>query len=171
MAREVKKVVTNVTRPEAEEAMQQLAKANSQLKRIEARIEQEKQKIDDRYKSEVLALQEQKKVQMEIVEVWAKKDLPNWDGKSFDLIAGTCGFRTGTPKVEKDKKFTWGAVTTLLEENFPFLVRTKTEPDKEAIIALRDDPEFEKISKTCHIEVVQDETFFVVPKEEELTAA
>lgn len=169
MARQAKKTIINPTRQQAEDAMQELAKSNSDLKGLEAKIESEKQKIDEKYKDRIIQLQETIAQNMEVVEVWAKKDCSNWEAKSFDLTAGTCGFRTGTPKVEKDKKFTWPAITKLLEENFPFLVRTKTEPDKEAIIALRDDPQFDEVAKKCYIQVVQDETFYVQPKEEELT--
>lgn len=168
MAREAKKTIINPTRQQAEEAMQELAKSNSHLKRLEAKMELEKQRIDDKYKDEVVKLQEEKQQHIEVLEVWAKKDAPNWDGKSFDLLAGTIGFRTGTPKVEKDKKFTWPAITELLQQYFPGLVRTKTEPDKEQIIAMRDDELFVDVAKKCHITVVQDETFFVTPKEEEL---
>lgn len=171
MAREAKKTIINPSRAQAEEAMQALAKSNSNLKRLEAKIELEKQRIDEKYSDEVLKLQQEKAQQIEVLEVWGKKDCANWDGKSFDLMAGTIGFRTGTPKVEKSKKFSWPAITELLKEYFPDLVRTKTEPDKEAIIALRDDESFAEISKKCHVMVVQDETFFVTPKEEELATA
>lgn len=171
MAREAKKTIINPTREQAEDAMHSLAKSNSNLKRLEAKIELEKQRIDEKYSDEVLKLQQEKAQHVEVLEVWGKKDCPNWEGKSFDLMAGTIGFRTSTPKVDKDKKFTWPAVTELLKEYFPELVRTKDEPNKEAIIALREDDSFAQISKKCHISVVQDETFFVTPKEEELATA
>jgi phage host-nuclease inhibitor protein Gam len=169
MPREKKTTLFGATRAEAEDAMQHFAKANSRLKFLESKIEQEKQRIDDKYKDEILALQQQKQQYMEVLEVFAKADAQNWSGKSIDLLAGTIGFRTGTPKVEKNKKFTWPAITELLQQYFPTLVRTKHEPDKEAIIALREDPEFEQLKKLCHIDVVQEESFYVVPKEEELT--
>lgn len=111
MAREAKKTIINPSRAQAEEAMQALAKSNSNLKRLEAKIELEKQRIDEKYSDEVLKLQQEKAQQIEVLEVWGKKDCNNWDGKSFDLMAGTIGFRTGTPKVEKSKKFSWPAIT------------------------------------------------------------
>ncbi len=168
MAREAKKVITSATREDAENAMSTLASINSQLKKLEAKIETEKQRIDEKYKDDIVSLQKQATEPKEVLEVWAKADCRNWEAKSFDLVHGTIGFRTGMPKVEKNKKFTWDAVTELLSKHFPSLVRTKTEPNKEAIIAMRYDADFEKVIEKCYINVVQDETFFTQPKEEEL---
>jgi len=170
MARESKKVITSATREQAEIAMNDLANISSRLKSIESKKELEKQKIDLKYNDDVVALQTQAIQPKEILEVWAKSDCKNWEGKSFDLGAGTVGFRTSPPKVEKNKKFTWDAVTELLNKFFPDLVRQKLEPNKEAIIALRDEKIFEKVKERCYVDVVQDETFFVTTKEEELAA-
>ena len=166
--RTAKKVISAATREEAEEAMAIVAKCNSQLKKIESQIELEKQRIDDKYKEQIIKLQQEQEEPKEILEVYAKKECHNWEGKSFDLAHGTIGFRTNPPKLEKKKGFTWDAVTDLLKKYFPNLVRTKEEPNKESIIAMRDEKEFEKISEKCFITVVQDETFFVKTKEEEL---
>jgi phage host-nuclease inhibitor protein Gam len=171
MARESKKVISAATRDEAETAMAVVAKCNSHLKKIESQIELEKQRIDDKYKDQIVKLQTEKEEPMEVLEVFAKKECATWDGKSFDLAHGTIGFRTNTPKVEKNKKFTWDAVTELLEKYFPHLVRSKKEPNKELIISMRDDKVFEKVQEKCFINVVQDETFFVKTKEEELATA
>lgn len=171
MARESKKVISKASREDAETAMATLASVYSQLKKLEAKIELEKQRIDEKYQQDVVRLQKLTDEPKEVLEVWAKSDCKNWEGKSFDLMSGTVGFRTGTPKVEKNKKFTWDAVTELLSKHFPALVRTKTEPNKEAIIAMRDTDQFEKLKDKCYVNVVQDETFFTIPKEEELAVA
>lgn len=148
--------------------MATVARCNSELKKLESKIELEKQRIDEKYKQDVIDLQSEKEEPMEVLEVWAKKDAPNWEGKSYDLSHGTLGFRTNPPKLEKKKGFTWDAITQLLSKHFPDLVRTKEEPNKEAIIAMRDDKQFEKISEKCYLTVVQEESFFVKTKEEEL---
>ncbi|MEQ1677879.1 MAG: host-nuclease inhibitor Gam family protein [Chitinophagaceae bacterium] len=171
MAREAKKVISNATREDAETAMAVVAKVNSQLKKIESNVELEKQRIDEKWRNQVEALSKEKAEPMEVLEVYAKKTCPDWDGKSYDLVHGTIGFRTNPPKLEKKKGFTWEAVTQLLGKHFPDLVRTKEEPNKESIIAMRDEKEFGKVSEKCFITVVQDETFFVKTKEEELATA
>jgi phage host-nuclease inhibitor protein Gam len=74
------------------------------------------------------------------------------------------GFRTGTPKVTKDRKFSWEDVLDMVKEKFPSLVRVKCELDKEAIIAMRENEQFLDLQKTCFVDVVQDEAFFVEAK-------
>lgn len=166
-----KKVISTATKEDAESALAIVASCNSRTKAIEAKMELEKQKVDEKYRAELDAIAEEKKEPMEILEVFAKADAKNWDGKSYDLTHGTIGFRTNPPKVEKKKGFTWDAVTDLLKQYFPALVRSKDEPNKEMIIDMKDDPRFSEIVDKCKIDVVQDETFFVKTKEETLHPA
>lgn len=163
-----KKVISSASREEAEAALAIVARCNSELKKIEAKMELEKQRIEDKYRDQVQALNDEMTVPKETIEVWAKKDCTTWEGKSFDMAHGTVGFRTNPPKLEKKRGFTWEAITELLQKHFPHLVRSKDEPMKEAIIAMRDDKEFEKVSEKCYLTVVQDETFFIKTKEEQL---
>jgi phage host-nuclease inhibitor protein Gam len=166
--RVTKKVIREVTREQAEDAMVIVANCTSKLKKIEADMELEKQRVEEKYRDRVQTLIDEMTVPKEELEVWAQKDCPNWEGKSFDLTHGTVGFRTNPPKLEKKKGFTWEAITELLRKHFPDLVRTKEEPNKEAIIAMRNDKEFDKVSDKCYLSVAQDETFFIKTKEEEL---
>lgn len=166
-----KKVISTATREEAEESLAIVARCNSELKKIESQMELEKQRVDDKYRDKVQALHDEMAQPKEVIEVWAKKDAANWESKSFDLTHGTVGFRTNPPRLEKKKGFTWEAITELLKKHFPHLVRTKDEPMKEAIIAMRDDKEFDKVSEKCYLTVVQDETFYIKTKEEELATS
>ena len=169
--RTAKKVISTASMEDAQAAMKVVATVNSKLKSIEAEMELEKQKIDERYRGRIEKLNDEKKEPMETLEVFAKADAKNWENKSYDLTHGTIGFRTNPPKLEKKKGFTWEAITDLLKQYAPALVRTKDEPNKESIIAMRDDPAFEMISEKCRLSVVQDETFFVKTKEEQLAEA
>lgn len=169
--RETKKVISTATLPDAEAAMATVARVNSKLKSIEAKKELAKLKIDEQYQDEVNKLTAEKKEPLEILFAFAKEDVKNWKLKSYDLAGGTIGFRTNPPKLDKLKGFTWDAVTVLVKEHYPDYIRTKEEVDKDAIIALRDDEEIMPgITKKCKVMVVQDETFFVTTKEEELAA-
>ena len=81
------------------------------------------------------------------------------------------GFRTGTPKVEKKRGITWDAALALIKNlELPF-IRTKEEVDREKIIMRREDPEVTGSLAKIGINVVQTETFFIEPKEEELVNA
>jgi phage host-nuclease inhibitor protein Gam len=109
--------------------------------------------------------------QVKVLQVYGQQYKDGWKGKSLSLIHGKIGFRTGNPKLVKDKKFTWDAVTELLKKAFPAFVRTTYEINKEALIAFREKKEFEDIKDACYVDVVQDETFYVEANSEELSIA
>jgi len=109
--------------------------------------------------------------QVNLLQIYGQQYKDNWKGKSLGLVHGKIGFRTGNPKLIKNKKFTWDAVTELLKKAFPHYVRTSYEINKEALIACRDKKEFEEIKDNCYVDVVQDETFYVEANAEELSVA
>ncbi len=169
MAREKKKVITNVSRELAEEAMGKFSDASNSLQNIEAKMNTEINAIRDKYQEKVTALNESKDEQMEVLEVYAMEQSPNWGKKkSMEMLHGVIGYRTGMPKIKFDKGFNSKSVVAILEENFPIYVRTVTEMDKEKLLADRDSEGFEKVIKKSHFTVVQDETFYVESKAEQL---
>lgn len=147
------------------------AQCNTQLKGIESRIEEEKHQIDNKYLEEITQLKDSMEEQLKLLQVYGQQYKDSWKGKSLALLHGKIGFRTGNPKLVKDKKFTWDAVTELLKKTFPAFVRTSYEINKEALIAHRDHQEFDKIRENCYVDVTQDETFFVEANTEELSVA
>jgi phage host-nuclease inhibitor protein Gam len=172
MATRAKKIlITSVSHEEAEQAMAAFAQCNTQLKLIESRMEEEKQQIDNKFLGEITRLKDSMEEQVKMLQVYGLQFKESWKGKSLPLIHGKIGFRTGNPKLVKDRKFTWDAVTELLKKAFPAFVRTTYEINKEALIALRDKEEFEGIKDSCYVDVVQDETFYVEANTEELSVA
>lgn len=172
MATRAKKIlITNVSHSDAEQSMAVFAQCNTRLKLIESRMEEEKHQIDSRYMEEITRLKDSMEEQLNMLQVYGQQYKDNWKGKSFALLHGKIGFRTGNPKLVKDKKFTWDAVTELLKKAFPAFVRISYEINKEALIAYRDQEEFGKVKESCYVDVVQDETFFVEANEEELSVA
>lgn len=172
MATRAKKVlITSVSHEEAEHAMAAFAQSNTQLKLIESRMEEEKQQIDNKFLSEITRLKDSMEEQIKTLQVYGQQYKENWKGKSLAMIHGKIGFRTGNPKLTKDKKFTWDAVTELLRKAFPAFIRTSYEINKEALIALRDQKEFDAIKDSCYVDVIQEETFYVEANTEELSVA
>ena len=172
MATRAKKIlITNVSHEEAEQAMGTFAQCNTQLKLIESRMEEEKQQIDNKFLSEITRLKDSMEEQVKVLQVYGQQYKESWKGKSLGLVHGKIGFRTGNPKLVKDRKFTWDAVTELLKKAFPGFVRTSYEINKEALIAFRDEKDFAKIKDSCYVDVVQDESFFVEANAEELSVA
>ncbi|HMO62226.1 MAG TPA: host-nuclease inhibitor Gam family protein [Ferruginibacter sp.] len=167
MAREKKKVIANVSREDAEQAMSSFAAAANEVSSIEAKMNQELQEVRERYQDKLNKYNDIKDEQVQVLEVYAYEQKDNWGKrKSMDMLHGTIGFRTGTPKVKFDKGFNSKSVTAILQEQFPEFVRTVVDMDKEKLIASREDDGFDTICKKAHIQVVQEETFFVESKAE-----
>lgn len=169
MSRTKKKVISNVTRETAEESMGLFADAANSLYKIEAEMNVKINAVRDQYQEQINKFNEQKDEQMEVLEVFAEENFESWGKKkSFELLHGIVGYRTGTPKVKFEKGFNSKSVTVILKEHYPRYVRTVDEMDKEKIIADREMEGFDKLCKKGHITVVQDETFYVESKSEDL---
>lgn len=109
---------------------------------------------------------------VEVLETYATETFEQWGKrKSCELLHGVIGYRTGTPKIKFDKGFNSKSVTAILEEQFPQYVRTVTELNKEQLIADREEEFFAAIAKKAHVLVVQEESFYVESKSEELQDA
>lgn len=169
MFREKKRVINNVDYDQAQEASARYAEVSARLGFIEAQMNERINSIKDEFADEIIHLNREKERQFEMLEVYAKEQKDNWGRrKSLDLLHSVIGFRTGTPRVTKDKMFTWDNILDMVKERFPDLIRVKCELDKEAIIAMRDDKEFLDVQKACYIDVEQSESFFVETKSLEL---
>jgi phage host-nuclease inhibitor protein Gam len=169
-----KKTITNVTLETAQQASQDYAVSQNKLSKIEAEMNKKINDIKSKYQEDITTLKEALDEPMEILEVFAKEQQESWGKKkSLDLLHCIIGFRTTTPKVDKDKKFTWDAVSELLQKYTAFkdFVRTKTEINKDAILACKDDEVLKSLKNECYIEIKQDETFYVEAKKEEVVAA
>jgi phage host-nuclease inhibitor protein Gam len=107
--------------------------------------------IEDRMK----LLQEYVEVHPEIIPA---------DRKSAELTHAVIGFRTGMPALKTKRGWTWDTVLDAMRE-IPILkqfIRTKETPDKEAMIAKRD--ELVDVLPLVGLEVKQSETFYVEPR-------
>ena len=165
-----KTVVPPLNQPEADKVLTQYAKAHAKREEINAEIDQKLTEIREQYASQLTELTDRvndnfKKLQMyyEVKpELFTKR-------KSIDTSHGMIGFRTGTPKLKTLRGYTWAAVLKLLQakEAINFL-RTKIEPAKDLLLANREKPEVVTLMTEVGIEVVQDDTFFIDLKKEEL---
>lgn len=162
-------VITDITPTQAEEAFANYSKNNSRLKSLTAKMEIEITKVREKYQDEIEQLGKEKDSAFAVLQTYALENEALFDKKkSLDMTHGKIGFRTGTPTVKNLKGYTWESVKNLVREfigdNF---IRVKEEVNKEAILAERDNQEVAQHFKKCGIEIRQDETFFVEPKEEE----
>lgn len=168
--RKKKPVYIGVKQEEMENAFASFARADARIQKINATMDVEMTRIREKYQSELQQLNEEKDKAFDVLQAFAmeQKDVLFVKRKSLDTTHGTLGFRTGTPKLKTLKGFTWASVTNLLQEFLPNYVRTVTEPAKDKLLADRDDEIVQKSLGKVGLTVVQDESFFVEPKKEEL---
>jgi phage host-nuclease inhibitor protein Gam len=87
--------------------------------------------------------------------------------KSMNLLHGTIGFRLGNPKLKSAKGFTWKSILELVKDRMHNYIRTKEEVAKDKILADKDNKDIKELITQCGIEIVQEESFYIEPKEED----
>lgn len=178
MARMKKTVISGVTREMADDAFATYAKSDSQIQKITAEIELQCAKIREKWADKLAELGTEREEAFDVLESWAKEHQDELFAKkkSLEMVHGTIGFRTGTPKLKTLRKFTWASALELAKEFLPGYVRTTEELAKDKLIADRDGelardgedtgtPMRELLAK-CGMQVVQEESFYVEPKKE-----
>ena len=87
--------------------------------------------------------------------------------KSMNLLHGIIGFRLGNPKLKSAKGFTWKSILELVKDRMHDYIRTKEEVAKDKILADKDNKDIKELINQCGIEIVQEESFYIEPKEED----
>jgi len=108
------------------------------------------------------------------IEAWARANPDEFPAgrKSIETVHGTIGFRTGTPKVQKGKKFSSLEKVAAFMRTLPWArkyVKTAAlSVNKEALIADRGTLTAAQLN-SVGLSITQDETFYIDPKAEPLT--
>ena len=168
--REKKIIISGVTRETADEALATYAMVDAQMAKIVADIELQCVKIREKYADKLAEFEEQKATTFDTLQAYASENKGDLftKKKSLDMVHGTIGFRTGTPKLKTLKGFTWASALQLVREFLPSYIRTTEEITKDKLLADRDVEGMQDNMNRCGIQVIQDETFFVEPKKEEI---
>ena len=187
MTNRKKKVIqTGVTREAADEAFASYAKSDAQIQKITAEIELSCAKVRERWSEKLTSLGAERDAAFDVLQGYAMehKDELFTRKKSLEMAHGVIGFRTGTPKLKTLKGFTWASALQLVKRFLPGgYIRQAEELAKDKLLSDRDladvplcdsdgpgrrVPMREALS-CCGIQVVQDETFYVEPKKEDLS--
>ena len=156
------------TRSEAEAAMNDLSLAANNKRKLAAKMDAERLAIENKYAGDLAVCDAFVKEKSEALRAWAESNPTEFGKKkSIEFLAGTLGFRTGTPKLALlSRAWNWDKVLATLKANLKFkpFIRTKEEVDKDAIIgtitSIKDGWDGAEIG----VKVVQDESFYVEPK-------
>jgi phage host-nuclease inhibitor protein Gam len=169
-----KKNTKTVSLKDAQTAGEQYTRANSALNKVEVEMNTKINELKARYTDRISEAKEEMAEAQEVLQTYANQEKKNWDKGSMDLLHCVIGFRKSPAKVVIDEgKTTWDKVTELAAKLFPSLVKKSTlvQLDKKAVVAAsKDEKLFKKIQDKTGIDVVQDETFYVTAKTEELVS-
>lgn len=167
-----KKVVTAVSAEAYEDSLSQYAQADAKESQIVAKMDVEITKIREKYAEDLAKLKDTKDQHFEVIQTYCteNKDTLFIKKKSVETVHGVVGFNTNPPALKPLKGFTWSSITNMLKEFLPTYVRTKDEPQKDALLAQRDNEEVSGLFAKCGIQVVQDESFYIKLKKEEVAA-
>lgn len=179
--RQKKTIITGVSKESAEEAFATYAKAQAEHAKITAEIELKCTQIREKHQERLSQLQTTMDGAFDTLQAFATENQAELFNKkkSLEMVHGTIGFRTGTPKLKTLKGFTWASALTLVKKFLPGYIRSTEEIAKDRLLAERDtqvmqpgDPlspgvALREVMIDCGIMVAQDETFFVEPKKED----
>ncbi len=152
------------SRDQAEEMMHELAQSENQRRHLMAQLDAAILKAEQAAGPGIAACDAEVKLKSESLRAWAESNPLEFakGRRSIALRCGTIGFRTGTPRLALlSRAFTWDAVMERLRgKGWTHFIRTRTEPDKESLMAQRATYNLNEVG----LKVVQDETFYVEPQ-------
>jgi phage host-nuclease inhibitor protein Gam len=154
------------TRADAERILGELAAATADRARFQAELDAKLTEVRREFEHVIEDLNKDIEGHTGLLQAWAEANPDEFgEKKSVELLHGRLGFRTGNPKLKTLSGWTWDRVKETLARSFSGHIRTKTEVDKEGLLAARqrhelDDNDLRQIG----VKVVQDEAFFIEPK-------
>lgn len=180
--RQKKTIISGITKDAAEEAFAVYAKAEAEKSKITAEIELKCARIREQHQEKLTQLQNVQEESFAVLQSYAMENQEELfrKRKSLEMVHGTIGFRTGTPKLKTLKGFTWESAKNLVKIFLPSYIRKTEEIAKDKLLADKDmelqlggDPHNrgflplrDQLSEVG-IQIVQEETFYVEPKKEE----
>lgn len=145
--------------------------ADARTREMTAKMDQAIAEIRAEYADDLTKESETMTSTMQRVQMWAEANDDNFlEKKSMDFTHATIGFRTGMPKLKLKVK-SWDKAIEKIKQFLPDYVRTKEEVAKDKLLADRSNDAVAKHFSQCGFEVVQEETFFIEPKQEIANAA
>lgn len=150
------------SRLQVEDALREIVGATINRNKATLEMDRAVTAIRERYESLINECNQSIEEKSELVKVWAEANPAEFGKlKSLDFVHAVIGFRTGTPTLKTLRGWTWDRVLEKLKALCRTeYIRTKEEPNKQALLADRDVAPL----KDFGVQVVQDESFFIEPK-------
>ena len=125
------------TLDDADKTLQKICEIESQLEAIDNTADKEIARIKERAAVEGKALRDQKKANISALEAYAayyREELFK-ERKSLERPFGTFGYRKAPDSIQVSKE----TADLLKQQGLDLYLRTKIEPDKEAMLSLSED--------------------------------
>ena len=162
-----KQVLANISEEDYKENLAEYAKSEAEIRKINAEIDLAAQKLREKHQDKLENLGKIKTESFDVVMQYAEENPQLFEKKrSVETPFGNIGYRLGTPKLDRRKGFTWSACLELLKSKFPQFVKVKEDINKEALLA--DKTLSDNDLKTVGVEIVQNDTFYIDLKTEEV---
>jgi len=160
------------TRAEMESLVGDLSRLQLRQNALKVELDQELLAVRRRYEERIDALEERINNRFRIAENWASAHPEEFGKKkSIEFVHGVAGFRTATPRVTKLGRFKNFAevVKVMLQTAWAAKYVKTAEPqlNRELLIADRNALSEAQL-KQIGLKIVQDERFYVEPKQEAL---
>lgn len=154
------------SRVEFDAAVDRIAEASAQLRKLEAVRDTAIQAVRDTHNPAIDAIDQERKALVALAEKYAETHRPELfvDGKkSADTALAFFGFRIGNPTLKVlNRKWNWESVLDAVKSRYKArFVRTEESPDKDALKAQLSDEQLAEVG----LRIEQSETFFVEPKD------
>jgi phage host-nuclease inhibitor protein Gam len=157
-----------VTREEMEMVVADIASLTITKDNLTVQMDGHIQEVRERYDILLATVDIELEKKMALAKEWAEANQEAFgQAKSLDMTHGTVGFRTGMPKLKLLSGWTWDKVMERVSD--PYL-RTEKTINKELILGEREQLGDAGL-RMMGVKVVQDESFYVAPKREELEPA
>ena len=155
----------------AEAVVGQIARTMLELEEISVIQERELSTIREHYRDKIADLNAFVDTAILSVRGWAEKNSELFGNKkSMEFTHATIGFRTGTPKLKLKSRMTWDKVFEAMKTAPGAKDYLKIEEviDRAGLISDREETHTQELLMELGIKVVQDETFYVDPKREDV---
>ena len=173
MATRIKPSLLDIdTREDAERHVGLAATWQNEVNAVKLEMDAELIAVRQRYEGKIDALEQMLGRVILSLEAWANSNPQEFPAgrKSIDFVHGIVGFRTGTPKVKKGRKFPSLEAIAEVMASLPwarkYVKHAVPTVNKEALIADRGQLTAKQLN-TLGLQIVQDETFFLEPKAEQ----
>lgn len=161
-----RKLTRLMTKKEMEQLMADYARLESRREALQQQFQEEKQRLKEKYEAELQELDEQIEQQADQLQHYAETHYAQFTKhRSLANPYGAIGFRLCPPKVRLAEEADPEESLNKLTELKPEFVLVKKKLNKSEILKHRDEAQTVEILRSCGLEIVQDEAFFIEVKE------